>query len=247
MSKKRKYLIIPALLLLVLLVAILRMPVAVAALFLPPMVSLQGANGTLWHGEASALGLNGMVVQQRLSWQFQPAALLRASLAWQIGGEYRDEKSRMQLKIGPASVVASQVSLALPLEPLASLAEKMKGLKLGGLIKLDTDSVSLRSGSKLNGKLENLSSGLTPSANPFGNYHFNLDLPANHAGTWEISTTGGVLKASGQGSANLATNKVDGAIHLQVDEGELLSLKPVLAMLPKDDKGYVIDLASMKR
>jgi len=244
---KRKYLIIPAFVILLLLVASLRLPVAIAALLLPQSVSLQGASGTLWNGEASALGLNGMVVQQRLNWQFQPAALLGANLVWQVNGEYRDDKSRLQLKAGLSGFEARQISLALPLEPLAGLAEKMKGLKLGGLIQLETDSVSLKSGTKLTGKLENLSSGLTPSANPLGNYRFNLDVPANSAGTWQISTVGGVLKASGQGSADLRANKVDGAIHLQVDEGELLSLKPVLALLPKDDKGYVIDLANMKR
>lgn len=233
--------------LLILSIALLRFPMAIAAVFLPQPLALQGASGTIWQGEASALGLGGMVVQQHLSWQFQPRQLLSGSLVWQVQGEFRDDKSRMLLKLRPGSAEIQQAMLVLPLEPLIGQSPKMKGLKLGGVLHLDANEASLKKGVVLEGRLENLSSGLTPSANPFGSYRFHLSFPASGAGSWQIATLSGALKASGEGTANILQGKFTGEINLDADEANLLPLKPVLSTLPKGDKGYTLNLSSMMR
>lgn len=232
-----------AIIFLCLIVAIIRFPIALAAHLIPAPWILQGATGTIWQGEAAALGLGGMVLQQHVRWQFQPNALLGARLTWQIQGEFREEKSHLALTFRPGTITLHQLALHLPLEPLLNQSSRIKPLRLGALLRLKADTLSLNTGTNIDGQIENLSSGLTPTSNPFGSYKLHLDMQGNGRVNWQVSTLNGALKASGQGGIDIRKGGMTGVVNLLPDEEALLSLKPILSILPKNETGYTLNLS----
>ena len=141
--------------------ALARFPVALAADWLiPQKINLAGSEGSLWQGRASALGLDGMAVQQDIAWKFRPGDLARGQLAWDVSGKFAGDSSKLVLSVSPVSVELRDVQLALPLEPLLNLDAKLKSLRLGGMVKLRSASFSPLRPSQASVLLENVFSAL---------------------------------------------------------------------------------------
>lgn len=225
-----------------LLIALIRFPAGIAARFLPAPLVLQGASGTLWNGQASAFGVDGIVIQQNVRWQWQASALLRAALVWDIQGNFLDKNSQLLLEAGVGQISLRNLKVSLPLEPLTRMAERAKSLRLGALITLESPLIALNKNWVLDGQIDNLSSALTPSSNPFGSYRIHLDIKESGQGEWQLSTLNGALKADGQGALVLAKPQLTGSIKLIPDEEALVQLKPILGMLSRAESAYVLDI-----
>src|SRR5471032_3082646 len=102
----RKHAVVIALVLGALLIfVVLRLPMSLVAGFLPATVRLEGCEGSIWGGRASALGLGGMVVQQDIAWQLHAESLLHGRLDWEINGKYAAESSRLTLAVSPTAIM----------------------------------------------------------------------------------------------------------------------------------------------
>ena len=230
-----------------LILALLRFPIAIASRLIPAPWSLQGVSGTLWSGQASALGLNGMIIQQHVHWNWQARALLQAKLQWQIEGRLSDAHSKVLLDAGWRNIDWRDVRLSLPLEPFTRLSEQAQALRLGGVIHLDSPLINLQQPWQLQGKLTHFSSALTQTANPLGSYQFQIDVAKNGVGNWHVSTLNGTLKAQGSGDLDIPQQHIQGNIQLEPDEATLLPLKPALALLPRNGDAYTVQIGSNLR
>lgn len=234
---QRKGWIAGGLLVVFLVFALLRFPVSLAAGFLPATFKLTGAQGTLWHGRASALGLGGMVVQQDVVWQWQPQRLLHGQLAWEIRGQFAADSSRLTLALSPGAVEAREMHLALPLEPLLAQEAKLKPLRLGGILKLQSAVFTLQRPSELSARVENLFSALVPGIGALGNTQIQLSTPNSQAATWTVRPVDGPLAINGEGTLDLKRGTATGKLAFKPDSHLAGSLRPILSFLQSGANG----------
>lgn len=109
--------------------AILFFPARVAyQWFAPDELRLSGIRGSVWHGAASEGSLNGVYLRE-LQWQFRPAALLRASLAYAIESKLAAGFVDANVALGVSGGVAiDALTASVPLGELQSLT-RIPGLQ----------------------------------------------------------------------------------------------------------------------
>lgn len=218
---------------------IIRLPAALIAHTLPASISLAGVDGSVWNGSASALGIDGIVAQEKISWHFEPAALLHGSLAWQLNGEHDGQPGTARALIGPRQRALEQVKLSLPLEPLTRFNPTIAGVRLSGILHVESERLSRGEAIKLSARLERMSSAMAAEATLLGSYQLTVNADAAGAGTLQVSPLGGPLQITGGGSFALANQAVDLNLRLK-PEGDLPGLASVLATLPREADQYVL-------
>lgn len=242
---KRKWLAAAGILSVFLGFALVRFPVALAAGFLPATLQLTGGEGTVWQGRASALGLGGMVLQQDIAWQLHPQSLLRGQLVWEIKGKFATESSRLTLAISPSTLELRDVQVALPLEPLLNQDAKLKPLRLGGMLKLNSAAFTPQRPSELSVRLENLFSALVPTIGALGNTEIKLATQNQQAATWSARPMDGALAINGEGTLDLKRGKVAGKLAFKPDNNLAGSLRPILSLLQQGQNGeYTLALTA---
>lgn len=228
-----------------LLILLVRMPVASLQAVLPSSVSLVQTSGTLWDGGASALGLEGVAIQQNLRWQFEPKALLAGQLAWQLNGQAAggDAASQARLVLGVRGAALENVDVTLPLEGVLRTIPKIASWGLGGTAQLRSARLSKQAGDSAELTLDPLFSQLVPSLSPLTTLRANLVMNEGGA-NWTISPLGtSAIAVQGQGALQwLAGGRVSsqGEITLQPDEKVKQQLAPLLLQIPATANGYQI-------
>ncbi len=220
-----------------LLFALIRFPVSLAAGFLPGNIRLDGTEGTIWQGRASAFGLGGQVVQQDVIWKVRFDNLLKARLAWDISGKFAADTSKLTLSLAPTRIELRDVAVALPLEPFLGQDAKLKSLRLGGLLKLNTANFSPQRPSDLSVRLENLFSALTPAIGSLGSAEISVATQADKTATWSAKPLDGALAVSGSGTMAPMRGKLTGQLGFKPDEKLAASLRPVLSLLQQGANG----------
>lgn len=223
---------------------LLQTPVSMGVGFLPPTVRLDGSEGTLWHGRAAALGINGQIVQQNLHWDFSPKQLWRGQLVWEVGGNFQQESSHLTLQLGPTRLDVQKIQLTLPASPLLGMHAQLKGLKLGGLLHLQSAQLSTDQSGTLNGQLDNLFSALIPDQGTLGSYRLALTLQPGLSGQWQLSPQQGALTMNGNGAFKLLQGNASGSLAFKPQGHALARLQPILAMLPKQGDTYTLRFAT---
>lgn len=216
---------------------LIRLPASFATLFLPPGIQLREVEGSFWNGRASAIGVGGLLVQEQVSWSFQPRALAGARLAWAVGGRMGGETSRFEWALGPRGAELNEVSLVLPLEPLAALHPQLKSARLGAVLRVSAKSLGMDSPFAVLVAAEHVFSPLTPRE--FGSYRLDCKSAGGGRGDWQITTVSGALRVAGQGSFDLGQTKAGGRLTL-TPQSPIPGLSPMLASLPRAGHGFAL-------
>jgi len=240
MSKRRKYLILCGIGFVFCVFALIRLPASLLLSQLPPQIRMDGCEGTVWAGRATALGLGGQVLQQNIEWRFVPSALFSGRIGWAVQGRYRDDPSQLTVLLSPRQIEVRKLDLVIPLEPLLAQDPKLKTLRFGGILRINTASFVTGKPYTINARIENFFSALTSNAGPLGSYRMTLNMLPDQTGEWQLTHAEGVLSIRGQG--RIAPQGPQGRIMLKPDENAAGYLQTMLAMLPRDEDAYVLNL-----
>ena len=215
---------------------VLRAPASLLTLILPPSVQLRNVEGSFWNGQASAVGVGGLLVQEQVAWRFRPQSVLAATLEWTISGRLAERDSRLTLSVRPSGVELAGVSVVLPLEPFAALHPRLKLAQLGA--QLHATATRLRPQAPLAAtvNIDQLSSPLVPQS-ALGSYTLALEAGADGKGSWRIAPVSGNLQITGQGRFDAGQSQIHGQVLLTA-KTPMPGLTPVLAALPKVGEGY---------
>lgn len=216
---------------------VLRAPLSLITLALPPQVQLRNVQGSIWKGGASAIGLDQMIVQERIEWHFRPQAVLSARLEWLVSGRFGPAASTLTFALGRDGPVLGQVSVHLPLEPFAALHPKLKALRLGATLHASAPSSQPPGAAAL--QIDGLFSPLVPQSGALGSYLLELTVAPDGSGRWGVRSLSGVLAATGQGKLDLKRRQFNGQLVLN-PLSTLPGLSPALSQLPRSDAGYLI-------
>lgn len=245
MSRLRQWMLSLAVAGALLLILLVRMPVASLQAVLPNSVSLVQTSGTLWDGGASALGLEGVAIQQNLRWQFEPKALLAGQLAWQLNGQAAggEAASQARLLLGLRGIALENVDVTLPLEGVLRTIPKIASWGLGGTAQLRSARLSKQAGDSAELTLDPLFSQLVPALSPLTTLRANLQMSESGA-NWTISPAGAsAITVNGQGSLLWQDGRLiskQGEINLQPDDKVKQQLAPLLLQIPATANGYQI-------
>ena len=221
--------------------ALIRAPLRLVTLWLPPTVVLKNVEGSLWDGSASAIGVGGMVVQQRVEWHFRPQTLLSSALTWTVSGRFGDQRSRLIVVLGSGGAELSEVKVFVPLEPLAALHPKLKAVELGALLHVTASRLNGHAPIKAAIDVDRLFSALAPQVGALGSYRAELDVGADGKGRWTLTSASGLLGATGQGQIDTRRAQVNGQLVL-TPSAPIPGLSPALSQLPRSGDGYLIAL-----
>ena len=221
--------------------AVIRAPLRLVTLWLPPSVALKNVEGSLWNGSASAIGVGGMVVQERVEWRFLPRKLLAGELSWALGGRFGEQRSRANVALGAGGAELSEVSVFLPLEPLAALHPKLKAVQLGALLQVTASRLNARAPIKAAIDVDRAFSAQAAQAGVLGSYRVEVDVGADGKGRWSLTSASGLLGATGQGQIDTRRAQVDGQLVL-TPSAPIPGLTPALSQLPRSGSGYLIAL-----
>lgn len=218
--------------------ALLRFPAAVAVAFLPKAIALDGSEGSLWEGRASALGWMGSIVQQDIRWSFRPDGLWHGQLRWDVRGQLGEEKSQLQLRAGLSDFGLYDAHLTLPAESFLAAEARLKPLRLGGLLRINAPRLALKSGAEIQAaeisvQLESLFSSLLPALGKLGSATLKLTLE-NQLWHWRVLPLQGQLLISGTGALSLHKQALQGELILQPEKALAARLQPLLPMLQKE-------------
>ncbi|MBS1229320.1 MAG: type secretion system protein [Proteobacteria bacterium] len=220
---------------------VIRAPASLVTLWLPKTIQLKNVEGSLWNGSLSAIGVDGMIVQERVEWHFRPQALISGALTWAVSGRFGEQTSALNLALRATGAQLNEVSVYLPLEPLAALHPKLKMAQLGALLHVTSGRLSLSAPIKAAVDVDRAFSALAAQSGQFGSYRFELDVAADGKGRWTLSSSPGLLGATGQGQFDVNRSQVDGRLVL-TPSAPIPGLSPLLTQLPRAGDGYLITL-----
>ena len=220
------------------LILLIQAPAGLLTFALPPQIVLMNVQGSLWHGRASALGVGGMVVQERLAWDFRPGELLSGKLAWAIRGEFGGQPSQLSASLGFAGPALESVRVFLPLEPLAAMSPLLKSAQLGAEVRTNAESIRLRAPVTAQVTIERLSSPIAPQGE-LGHYRVELNMEADGQERWNLSTTERTLQIAGHGAFDVTAQIISGQLNLKMTNPQP-GISPLLTQLPRSEDGYAI-------
>ena len=216
---------------------LVRAPVSLVSPFLPRQIQWQHVQGTLWQGQAAALGLGNQIVAERLEWAFLPASLAKGRLEWQLASRFAGKPGKLALSLGLEGVMLKDLDWFLPLEPLLAQEPRLQGLRLGG--EVHAQAALLEVGSKADARIEvdGLFSGLVPQQGPLGSYRVDVEMQPDGSGQWKLLSLAGILQAEGRGSFDVNQAKASGQVTL-TPQTPIPGLSPALATLTPAGQGY---------
>jgi len=215
---------------------VLRAPASLLTLILPPSIQLRNVEGSFWNGQAAAVGVGGLLVQEQVAWRFRPQSLLAARLEWVISGRLAERDSRLTLSVRASGVELAGVNVVVPLEPYAALHPRLKPAQLGAQLHVTTTSLRPQAPMAATVSVDQLSSPLVPQGE-LGSYTLALDAASDGKGTWRIAPVSGNLQITGQGQFDAGQSQIHGQVLLTA-KSPMPGLTPVLAALPKVGEGY---------
>lgn len=219
---------------------VLRVPAGVPASLLLPGVVLAGAEGTVWNGKAAAIGVGGFVVQEDITWRFEPRSLLGGRLEWAVGGRFGERDGRLTVAVGAGGVAMRGLDLVLPLEPFAALHPKVRAARLGGALHATAGSIAFQGPASVSVDVQRVFSALTPH-NELGSYRLEIDAGAGGDGKWRIAgADGNLVQLAGDGSFDAARAAVDGRIVVS-PKGAPPAVASMLTAFPRDGEAYRIE------
>ncbi|UXY17057.1 type II secretion system protein N [Chitiniphilus purpureus] len=213
---------------LLLLFALARLPAVLFIGQLPAPWQAGSVEGTLWQGRIGQLGVNGMQLLQDVRWQWQPAALLRGELAWQLSTRHRDQPGQARLVLGAGGARAEAVALQLPAAPLFALDKRLAAIQLGGELRIDAPLLSRTDWNATVVQWLRANAMVTPNANPFGDYRITLGREGS-VPTWQIAPLGGTLAIVGNG--RLTGTGPQGELTFTPASGQEAQFAPLLNLL----------------
>lgn len=215
---------------------VLRAPASLLTLILPTSIQLRNVEGSFWNGQASAIGLGGLLVQEQVAWRFRPQSVLAGKLEWTISGRLAERDSRLTLSVRPSGVELAGVSVVVPLEPFAALHPRLKPAQLGAQLHATAASLRSQAPMTVTVNVDQLSSPLVPQRE-LGSYTLAFEAAADGKGTWRIAPVSGNLQITGQGQFDAGQSQIHGQV-LLTTKTPMPGLTPVLAALPKAGEGY---------
>ncbi|MFZ4538649.1 type II secretion system protein N [Propionivibrio sp.] len=218
---------------------VVRAPVSLITLFLPQQVQLKNVDGSIWNGSASAIGVDSMIIQERVTWRFRPQALLSSRIEWVVSGSLGERTSNLTIGLSPNGPELDHVSVFLPLEPFTALHPGLKAWRICALMHASADSVRPHSAATATVEIDGLFSPLVPQAGQLGSYLLTLNVADGGIGRWDIRSLSRVLSATGQGKLDTNRLQFNGQLIL-TPQSPLPGLSPALSMLPRSDAGYLI-------
>jgi hypothetical protein len=235
-STRRFYLIVFAFSMAVLLI---RMPVSALQWLLPKELSLVQSSGSVWDGRASALGWQGIVLQQNLTWQFDAKALLAGSLAWQLHGEALGSANQARAVLGLRGVALENVDVTLPLEGVFRGIPQVANWGLGGRAQLRSTRLSKQVGDSAELVLDPIFSQLVPALTPLTALRAQLNVIEGGA-KWQIAPAGAsAIAVNGSGELQWQ-GAAHGIINLKPEDKVRQQLAPLLLQVPATSEGYQI-------
>ena len=219
---------------------IVRLPASLLTLVLPSNIQLQNIEGSFWNGKASALGINGVLAQEQLTWRFLPRSLLNTQALWNVEGRMPDKNSQLTLGINSGGVLLSGVNVVVPLEPLAALHPRLKSLQLGATLHLTAKTIAMNTRWDAVVSIDRLFSPLAPQGE-LGNYRINLHAEDNGKGNWQFVTVAGSLRITGNGTFDALQNSSAGQVTL-IPPPQMQGLTLALSGLPRVGEGYQFTL-----
>jgi general secretion pathway protein N len=209
---------------------------APASLLIPPLsaatanrLQLTELQGTVWHGAARLvcrLG-DGNADCGHFAWRLDARQAWRGMLALDVTGTGGGEAARIALS--PHGWTVQRVGLTLPAALIGSTNEKLAALGLGGLLRLEGQDVTSRSGS-LQVIWRPASTGLVPGA-LLGEHRLDIAAAADGK-TLTVSSQKGPLNLSGGGRLqNDGQLQLD--ITVQAPAGDT-RFSPLLSLLGKE-------------
>ncbi|MEH6460403.1 type II secretion system protein N [Chitinimonas sp. JJ19] len=216
---------------------ILRLPATVMGSIIAAQtkdkLQLAGAQGSLWHGSAQPL-LQGAALGERLDWAWQPKALLKGRLAYQItldGGQGI-------VSMGWGGLAVQEANLAVAAAPVFQLDKGVKPYGLSGQLRLASPELRYQAG-KPTGTLTldwlGANSSLAPMVSPLGDYRLTLS-PAGEGLRIQLSTLGGRLQLNGGGHWE-ASQGLAAEVGLQASPGSEAVLSPFLNQVGQGNPG----------
>lgn len=215
-------------------------PASLLARFLPSSVALAGIEGSVWRGKATALGLNGLVAQEKLVWKFEPLALFKAQIAWQLNSEHAGQPGHVRAVLSPHGAALENLRMVLPVEPLTLFDPMVTAIRLRGEILLESPRLARREPVQITGNLQRVGSAMAGELTALGSYRYVASADAQGKATMEMSTINGPLLIQGTGSFDPASKKGQASLRLK-PETDLPGLSPVLATLPRDGDTYLLN------
>ena len=220
---------------------VIRAPASLLTLWLPKTVQLKNVEGSLWNGRVSAVGVGGMVVQERVEWHFRPQALMSGALVWTISGRFGEKTSQLNAALRATGAELAEVSVFLPLEPLAALHPKLKAVQLGALLHATSRRLNANAPLKAAVDVDGAFSALVPQSGSLGTYRVEVEVAADGKGRWTLTSLPGLLGATGQGQFDVNRSQADGQLVL-TPSAPIPGLSPLLTQLPRAGDGYLISL-----
>nr|WP_169741274.1 type II secretion system protein N [Andreprevotia chitinilytica] len=222
---------------------LLRLPASLVTGFIPKPWQLGEVSGTVWHGRAAQFGTNGQLLLSNLRWDWQPSALLRGTLRWQVAMQHNQQPGQALVDMGIRGAQVSDVHVTLPLAPLLALDKKLAPLQIGGDLNIDAKAISAKVWDGVILQLNDAHSVITPQANPFGSYRIETQRDANGI-NWHVAPLQGTLTIQGQGS--VANNgKVQGALNFVPSKGNEALFTPLMQRLGGSSSGYTLQLGAI--
>lgn len=167
------------------------------AFFLPPGITLEQLEGTVWHGSAAKLNIAsglGPIQIQDVRWAVQWPYLLRGELALKL--ETAAAAGSLDVARGFGGVRLLHADLAIPAADLAQLLPPLAAWQPGGEVHLQSEGFAPHSGSALV-LWSNASLNLSP-LQALGDYRLALGGGADKI-TARLETQNGKLQLSGNG------------------------------------------------
>lgn len=190
--------------------ALLRLPTVLFAATLPAPMQAGDVSGTLWEGRIGQLGVGGQQLLQDVRWRWQPAALLKGALAWQLDTRYADTPpGSARAVLSAAGWRLENVALTVPASPLMAQVKMLSPFQLGGDLQIRALALAQNHYEQTSVLWQDASSLVTPQVNPFGNYLINVQQQGS-ATNWSMQPQGGMLAISGGGG--ISNNGPTGAL-----------------------------------
>ena len=245
-ARRAYWLLIPLALLVAAAVVIVALPATIVRRFVPPTVRLDELSGTLWHGTAQRIVLDGRAVGA-VEWRLQPLGLLRGQAELELRWVDRSLTSVATVDLAPTRLVAHAVRGDGRIEDLASF-----GVAPGwrGEARWDLETIAVTGGrlAALRGTIAvaQLASAAVAGGADLGAYRARIGAAGDDPGSVlhaTIEDAGGPLRLNAHLSANLLARHglVSGTIAARPDAAPAVAaaVQQLAAMRGRDAAGNV--------
>lgn len=167
-------------------------------------LSLANCQGTIWHGSATPLLINGKnssIALHTLHWSLKPQALLQGQIKAVMGWDDLEFKTPMQLTLSRNTLILTDVLLQIPAEVIGELSPFLKPAQFSGDLVIESPQLAY-TGNHLQGNATarwNQAGSAMSAVHPLGNYRIDITAAQDNLRA-TLTTQGGALLLGGQGN-----------------------------------------------